>query len=457
MADIRVIIVGAGPAGVRAAQTLVAAGIRPVVIDEAERAGGQIYRRQPRGFKRSHQTVYGTDSGKAQALHDAFDALSGRIDYRPHSLAWAVAEDRLHVLSNGASSAIPFDALILATGATDRLVPFEGWTLPGTYSLGGAQIALKAQACSIGARPVFLGTGPLLYLVAYQYLKAGVQVAAVLDTSPFSAQLAALRDLAARPVLLARGLLYRARLMAAGVKVENGVTPRRIDGTDGVCAVLYRSASGEAREVACDAVGMGFHLRSESQLADLAGCPFVFDATTAQWRPAFDADGRSPRKGVYLAGDGARVMGADAAEAAGQLAALAALSDFGLNADSAEAARLRARLKQLEDFRRGLATAFPWPARLAASADDSVVVCRCEGISAGDIRRTACELDAPELNRAKALSRIGMGRCQGRFCGSAAAEILADARGVPLEQVGRLRGAAPVKPLSMATNSKDPA
>lgn len=457
MAGFRVVVVGAGPAGVRAAQTLVEAGIQPVVIDEAERAGGQIYRRQPRAFKRSHEKIYGADSAKAQALHDAFDALSGRVDYRPNSLVWAVQGDRLHVLSQGASCTIAFDALILATGATDRLAPIEGWTLPGTYSLGGAQIALKSQACSIGARPVFLGTGPLLYLVAYQYLKAGVQVAAVLDTSPLSAQLAALRDLAVRPGLLARGLLYRMRLMVAGVRVESGVEPSRIDGRDGVRAVFYRSASGEAREVECDAVGMGFHLRSESQLADLAGCPFVFDPTTSQWRPAFDADGRSPRKGVYLAGDGARVMGADAAEAEGRLAAFAALGDLGLDTDAAEATRLRARLGQLERFRRGLATAFPWPARLAASAADSVVVCRCEGISAGDIRRAASELDAPELNRAKALSRIGMGRCQGRFCGSAAAEILADARGVPLEEVGRLRGAAPVKPLTMAAECKDQA
>lgn len=104
----------------------------------------------------------------------------------------------------------------------------------------------------------------------------------------------------------------------------------------------------------------------------------------------------------------------------------------------------------MEQFRRGLARAFPWPAELAKAVADEVVVCRCEAITAGELRSTATHKGAPELNRAKALSRVGMGRCQGRYCGSAAAEILADVRGERVEAVGRLRGQAPVKPLPLS-------
>src|ERR1700736_5517483 len=266
------IIVGAGPAGTRAAEALVAAGLRPIVIDEGQFSGGQIYRRRPTNFTRRHEALYGADAGKARALHDAFDAFRDRIDYRPQTLAWTVSNDKLHIVTNGIASVLSFDVLILATGATDRLAPVSGWTLPGCYSLGGAQIALKAQACSIGARPVFLGTGPLLYLVAFQYLKAGVVPAAVLDTSPFTAQLKALPDLAVRPGFLARGLMLRARVWSAGVPIKNGVVPIAIDGTEEVEGVRYRAAVGTERRVGCDAVVMGFHLRSETQLADLAGC-----------------------------------------------------------------------------------------------------------------------------------------------------------------------------------------
>ncbi|MEH3107625.1 MAG: FAD/NAD(P)-binding oxidoreductase [Sphingomonas fennica] len=446
----RAVVVGAGPAGMRAAQTLVAAGIRPVVIDEAGRSGGQIYRRPPEGFVRDAETLYGADAAKARDLHAMFDRLRDAIDYRPDTLAWNVAGDMLHVVTDGVADALPFDALILATGATDRLLPIAGWTRPGCYSLGGAQVALKAQGCAIGRRVLFLGTGPLLYLVAHQYRKAGVEVAAVLDTAPFAAQVRALPDLMVRPGFLLRGASFRAGLQAAGVTVANGVVPRAIEGGREVSGLRYRIGDKE-HHVAADAVAMGFHLRSETQLADLAGCPFLFDAASGQWRPDADRDGRSPRAGVYLAGDGARVLGADAAEAGGRLAALAALADAGHAVDAGELAALRRRMAMLDRFRRGLATAFPWPADLARSVADDVILCRCENITAGQLRETASAKGAPELNRTKALSRIGMGRCQGRFCGSAAAEILADARGTPLAEVGRLRGQAPVKPLSMAT------
>jgi NADPH-dependent 2,4-dienoyl-CoA reductase/sulfur reductase-like enzyme len=453
----RIIIVGAGPAGVRAAEAAVAAGLRPVVIDEGRRDGGQIYRRQPEGFERSYATLYGTEAHRAQALHQSFEALRGRIDYRPETLAWNVAEQRLHVSQGTRTLALPFDALIIASGATDRLMPVRGWNLAGTYSLGAAQIALKAQACAVGRRVVFLGTGPLLYLVAAQYVKAGASVAAVLDTSPFSLRLKALAKLLARPDVLVKGLALVAALRRSGVALMTGITPVEISGNaeSGVNAVSVRDRAGAIRRFDCDAVALGYHLRPETQLADLARCEFRFDAATRQWLPVIDADGRSSVGGVYLAGDGARVLGADGAEAAGRLAALAALADAGLPVSAEEIARLRKILVRMDRFRLGLAKAFPWPAEAAAQLPDDAIVCRCETISAGELRHVAREKGASELNRAKAFSRVGMGRCQGRYCGHAAAEIVAAAAGIPLERVGRLRGQAPVKPLPIATETVD--
>ncbi|HEY8613021.1 MAG TPA: FAD/NAD(P)-binding oxidoreductase [Roseomonas sp.] len=449
MAAPRIIIVGAGPAGTRAAELLVAAGQRPVVVDEAPDNGGQIYRRQPAGFRRSAQALYGTEAGRATALHATFDALRGRIEHWPESLAWNVQDGELHVLRDGHASALPFDALIIATGATDRLIPLPGWTLPGVFSLGGAQIALKAQACSIGQRVAFLGSGPLLYLVAAQYVKAGAEVAAVLDTAPPGARWKALPLLASRPALLAKGAALIGQLMRAGVPIRRGVVPRRvIAGGARVAGITIDGAGGAEEVIACDALGMGWHLRAESQLADLAGCGFLFDPDSHQWLPRADEDGCSEVPGVYLAGDGARILGADGAEIAGRLAALAVLRDLGLKPPAgADATALRRQRTVMDRFRRGLALAFPWPAHLVRNLPDEVLVCRCEAITAGSLRRSATELDAPEVNRAKAFSRVGMGRCQGRFCGVASAEIVAAARGVPVQAAGRLRGQAPVKPL----------
>ena len=156
----RIVVVGTGPAGVRAAQALVEAGLRPTVVDEGRRDGGQIYRRQPEGFKRSYEKLYGSEAAKAQALHSDFDALRPKIDYRGETLAWNITEKTLHLAHAGQGETLPFDALVVCSGATDRLMPVAGWQRAGCYSLGASQIALKAQACAIGQRVVFMGSGP---------------------------------------------------------------------------------------------------------------------------------------------------------------------------------------------------------------------------------------------------------------------------------------------------------
>lgn len=448
----RVVIVGAGPAGVRCAEVLVAAGIKPILVDEGRRDGGQIYRRQPEGFTRSYPTLYGTEAERARSLHQSFESLRGAIDYRPDTLAWNIYERQLHTVSAGVTKALPFDALVVCSGATDRLMPVKGWHHAGTYSLGAAQIALKSQACAIGRRVVFAGTGPLLYLVAAQYVKAGAQVEAVLDTSNLWKRVRALPKLAARPRVLLNGVSLMRTLRSAGVKVVTGIEPVEIHGTDedGVRGITYRDRKGATHQVECDAVALGYHVRPETQLADLARCEFRFDAETRQWLPDVDQDGRSTTPGVYLAGDGARVLGADGAEIAGKLAAFALLEDLGRPVPKAEREALRRERAVMDRFRQGLVEAFPWPAEQVARLPDEAIVCRCEAITAGELRRVVNQMGACEANRAKAFSRVGMGRCQGRYCGHAGAEVIAAAAGIPLEQVGRLRGQGPVKPLSIA-------
>ncbi len=450
MGDEPPIVIGAGPAGIRAAATLAAAGLAPIVIDEAPAGGGQIYRRAPAGFTRTYRSLYGFDAAKARRLHTVFDGLAGRIDYRPETLVWDLKPGVLHCLSRGRSEQVPYRDVVIASGARDRIIPFPGWTLPGIYTLGGAQIALKYQGCAIGGRIVFMGTGPLLYLVAYQYAKAGGRIAAVLDTTPFAAKRRAARGLMRGGSTFAKGLWYVAALRARGIVVASGIRPVAAEGNDAVSALVYRHAAGNERRLACDALAFGFGLSSETQLADLAEIPFAYDRVQQQFLPERDVTGRTPVRGVYLAGDGSGIAGADAAELAGERAALALLEDRGGDAGNARSAELERALRQIAGFRVALDAAFPFPADLAADMPDETILCRCESVTAGEFRRAARALDADEVNRAKAFSRCGMGRCQGRVCGPAAAVVLAATLNLPPERVGRLRGQPPVKPIPMA-------
>src|SRR5205807_391037 len=126
-------------------------------------------------------------------------------------------------------------------------------------------------------------------------------------------------------------------------------------------ALVWREASGEERRVACDAVGASFGLRPEAQLADLAGCRFTFAAEARQWLPERSGAGRSSVGDVYLAGDGARIGGADVAELQGRRTALAVLEDLGRAVDRHEVARLERALARHARFRRALDAAYPFP------------------------------------------------------------------------------------------------
>ncbi|SQF98234.1 FAD-dependent pyridine nucleotide-disulfide oxidoreductase [Paucimonas lemoignei] len=447
-----VVIVGAGPAGIRAAQTLHAHGVNACLVDEGLRGGGQIYRRQPANFRRDPKALYGFEAGKATAVHQAMDTLATRIDYRPQTLVWNAEDQRLDVLQEGRAGTLDYTHLIVATGATDRILPVPGWTLPGVYSLGAAQIALKYQGCAIGERVVFAGSGPLLYLVAYQYAKAGAKVLAVLDSAPFSAQCRALPALLGQPLTLAKGLYYRAWLTAHGIAVHQGATLQRIDGEKRVSAVQWQG-SGEPQRLECDAVAFAHALRSETQLADLLGCEFHWSELNRAWLPSRDSTGRSSVPGVYLAGDGAGIMGAGAAEMAGELAALAVLAAHGQPIDTVRSEHLQRKLAGIQRFRQGLETAFPFPEDWAGKVPDETIICRCEEVSAADIRATVNE-GHWEINRVKAMCRVGMGRCQGRMCGLAATELVAHCSGRALQSVGRLRGQAPIKPLPFGVESQ---
>lgn len=443
------VIIGAGPAGVRAAQTLLAHGLRPVLLDEAPRPGGQIYRQPPIGFDRPRSSLYGFEAARAASVHQAAERFIEQIDYRPDTLVWNAAHGRLDLLRGGSTDSLAYGQVIVATGATDRVLPFPGWTKPGVYALGGAQVALKYQGCAIGERVVFAGTGPLLYLVAYQYAKAGATVVAVLDTAPWGAKVAALPAMARNLPVLAKGLYYRGWLRLHGVPVYEGVT---LEGARGGARVesMHWRRGGSAHSAGCDAVAFGHALRPETQLADLLGCEFAYDELQRAAVPHRDAAGRTTVADVYVAGDGAGIMGADAAEWAGERAALALLADRGTAVDAARAATLEAKLAHAGAFRRGIERAFPFPEQWAAQAADDLVVCRCEEVTAAELRHCVRETGTSEINRLKALTRVGMGRCQGRMCGTAAAEILAQACGRPAGQVGFLRAQMPIKPLPFA-------
>src|SRR3546814_4882714 len=190
-----------------------------------------------------------------------------------------------------------------------------------------------------------------------------------------------------QPSTLAKGLYYAAALRGLGVPLLNGVSSFDVEGDTHVTAVQFTDGRGGKRRIECDAFAYGFGLKPEAQLADLAGCGFLFDTVSRQWLPKVDPDGRA-NEGIYLAGDGAHIRGADAAELSGRLAALAVVKDTGLaDPHPDQIGTLRRKLARHTAFQKALAGAFAPPNGMAGSLPDDTIVCRCESITASSEER----------------------------------------------------------------------
>lgn len=451
-------VLGAGPAGMAAAAEAARRGARTVLLEESPQPGGQVYRAAPPGFGMPDDP----DKREGDALRAAL-ARSG-AELRCGHRVWGLgggplvpqgappAPFRIDALHDDGPVTLAARALILCPGTQERIIPFPGWTLPGVVGLAAATILLKAQGVLPGRRVVVAGAGPLLYAVAAKLHKAGAEVAAVADLATGAEWARALPALLARPDLLARGAAWRATLLARGVPVLAGHGVIAAEGATALERVRVQPlGGGEVESFDCDALCIGHGLTPATEATRLFRARHRYDRAAGGWVPELDADRRSSVPLLYVAGDGAGVRGAAAAPASGRLAALAALRDLGrLDGRAHARARWRPWAEQWRAGRTGAAMARMMALRpaLVAAIPPETVVCRCEGVTRAAIE-AALDDGAADMNQLKQFTRCGMGPCQGRLCGEAAAELVARRVG-GREQAGFATGRMPLRPVPMA-------
>jgi len=449
-AEFDIAVLGAGPAGMAAAATAAGKGASVVILDEQARPGGQIYRNVEVASPKQQQ-VLGPEYQAGGAL--AADLRASGTRYLPGCSIWDVsATGQVLYSRDGCSSALRAKQLILATGATERPVPLPGWTLPGVMTAGAAQILLKSG----GLAPrdaVLVGSGPLLYLLAAQLCAAGHAPKALVETQGMSDLMAATRTHLSgalkgwRYLLKGAGLL--ARLRRAGVRRYVGARDIRLEGRDQLSAIRFTSG-GKAQQIETELALLHMGVVPNTQISRLLRLEHHFDATQQCFAPVLDDLGRSSITNVLVAGDGAGIGGAAVAALSGRIAALTALEQLG-HLSAAERDHLalpwqKQRRCELQ-VRPFLDRLYPPSPEVLAPADDTLI-CRCEEVSAGQIRSFA-RLGCKGPNQAKAFGRAGMGPCQGRFCGLSVTGILAQETGQSPDETGALRIRAPLKPISL--------
>ena len=453
------VIIGSGPGGLAASVTASSYGVRNLIVDEAESPGGQVYRAVPSGFEPAGKPALKKEQQEREILVAAAAGAGHTVQWQD-GLFWGVDENRsLLIIRDGKIINIGFDALIIASGAYDRSLPFPGWTLPGVLSVGGAYRLVKTQGVLPGRRVLVAGSGPLLLVLVEALLKAGAKVVAIVESSKSSVSLKHLFPLLQAPSLCLEAIRLKAVLRKHRVPLYRGWGILEARGRETVeeivCAPL--TAEGKPNRSAAerfpsDAVAIGYGLLSRTTAARLVGAQMIYDPLVKDYVPLRNKDLETSIRNVFAVGDGARVAGKRVALEEGRLAAMAAAKRLGKisrSGFSRRSAAVRGKLKRLYRFREAVDEIYRLPEGLFDFPADHTIVCRCEEITAGEIRRAARE-GTLNLNDIKRRVRAGSGWCQGRTCGPAIVEMLARECKKTPEAVYRMTQRPPAKPIPLS-------
>ncbi|MFC7878242.1 FAD-dependent oxidoreductase [Isoptericola sp. NPDC057391] len=451
-----VVVVGAGPAGLSAARAAARAGADVTLLDASDQVGGQFWRHRalPGGGTAPDEASFHHGWGTFVALRDVV-AAHPRVTLLTSAQVWALErlDDgvRLRVLVGPADAAgrehltLTPDALVLATGAHDRTLPFPGWQLPGVTTAGAAQALAKAERVAVGDRVVVAGAGPFLLPVATSLLRIGARVLSVHEAATPATLV---RGWGARPA----GLLgaahktgelggYAAALARHRVAYRLGeaVVAARGDGRVEEVTVArvdarWSPVPGTERTIAADAVCVSHGFTPRLELAVAAACAISPDRFVV-----VDDRQRTSAPGVWAAGELTGIGGAEAALAEGWVAGHHAGAGEPDDRGLARAVRRRARSA---DFARRLEAAHGIRSGWTSWLRDDTLVCRCEEVDAGALRAAACATASTDLRSVRLTSRAGLGPCQARICGRTVAELV----GAPEPAAREGTGAAPAVP-----------
>ncbi|SFU92864.1 NAD(P)/FAD-dependent oxidoreductase [Pseudoduganella namucuonensis] len=393
-----ILVIGAGPAGLAAAHAAAAQGAIVGVVDDNPQAGGQIWR----GGAQHQQ------DRRARRLWEDLRAARNVSFMHQARVLYPSGPGALAVQTPSSALTLRYQRLVIATGARELLLPFPGWTLPGVTGAGGLQALAKGGYPVTGKRVVVAGSGPLLLAVAATLVERGARVAAIVEQADNASLARFAAGLLATPSKIAQALRLRRRLR--GIPYHSDSHVRLARGAGALREVEVQGGSGSVT-IACDYLSCGYGLVPNPELALALGC-----ATSAAHTPhggghalAVQADAwqQTSIPGVYCAGEGTGVGGVDKALAEGRVAGLAAAGRMDL------AERHFAERAKWQAFAGRLAKAFALDPAIRALADDDTIVCRCEDVSHGELRRH------DSWRSAKLHTRCGMGPCQGRVCGGA--------------------------------------
>lgn len=448
-------IVGAGPAGLSAALAAAGAGARVTVLDEYPQPGGQFYKQLAAEFNVPDRARLDEEYTRGDALLAAVRAA--KVELWNETLVWGSFEPgTVSVTRKGVAGTVRARAIVVASGAYERAIAFPGWDLPGVMTPGGAQTLVKNQQVVPRGRIVLAGSGPFLLAVAKSLIGAGAAPAAIYEATRPREWLRHAPRLWGHWDRIGEALRYRSLIRDAAVPIRFGRMVVRAEGAESLERVVLMECDGAGRPLPgteqverVDTLCVGYGFVPSVQLTRLLRCAHRYESRRGGWVPGHDGDMETTVPGVFVAGEVAGIGGAYAALAEGTLAGLNAARRLGYQVADADFFGARRERETCRRFGDLVNDVFALKPGVYDPIGDDTLVCRCEEVTAGQIREAVNGWGA-DVNFVKGVTRCGMGYCQGRICGGMVEELTARAVGCNREAVGAFRVRPPLKPVRVS-------
>ncbi len=444
-----VIVVGAGPAGMSTAMQCSENGLSVLVLDRQTEPGGQIWKSAGSASSEKVKFLGGEYKHGAETVKKF---LNSKVTFLPKAKVWHVDKNTVCASVEGKSYYLTAKSVVLATGGMERPTPIKGWDLPNVMGAGACDLLLKSAGVTPEAPIVICGNGPLILqtLAHLCHLKvpiAGLVLTGKMEAAAWKAFLNSYK-IVGRPLYFLNGISFS--LQAILKKVPTFFNSKNIEITDDDGLKVKFTSLGKTRTLEAKTVLSHEGIVSETRITQLANCRQVWDSKNLYWHAEANKWGETNVSSVYIAGDVGGISGAEAALAKGNLVGLGICAKLGklTQAERDEHAKSYdckvLRCKMMQDFTDALFT--PNPEALIPS--DDTVVCRCEEITAKELKEVVLS-GCYSPDSVKAQSRSGMGACQGRMCSSTVANLIAQVHGIPLEDLNPYKARPPLFPLEL--------
>ncbi len=439
-----VAIIGGGAGGLSAAIAARASGASVVVLDEREVGGGQYYKQAVGHYPLDDQQQEG--AALLSLAKESGAEIIGSVEI------WGAFDGPLFLAEcNSAAYIIQPKTVIISTGAYERPVMVPGWTLPGVMTTGAAQTLWRSYRTLPGLRVAVCGSGPLNAQLALELAEGGAEVTILAESAPppWRAPAAAFKATMADPGLIIKGVSMLRDLKLRGVALHYRTRLKNIERKGNRLRAQFQFNSGQITETEVDAICMNAGFEPQNEILRLLGAEMSYETSAGHLRCQRTSDMETSIPNVFAVGDCTGLGGAPAARAEGTIAGKAAAALLGFD-DNFDLTAERRKLARYRRFQANLWKLFDTAPRPVEQKSSDVTICRCEEIKLSEILE-GLEPKLSHVGTLKRATRVGMGRCQGRYCGAVAARLVAQVTGKPMDDMSYFAPRVPMKPVSIAS------